>query len=95
VALVQNNVETRTVTAASAQFAAVLVQGRQYVLRADTDLWYAVGNNPTAVKQASSNSFLARGQTALLSTNVATTKVAVIRDASDGYACLDALDGAV
>jgi hypothetical protein len=90
-AYVEKNVEVRTVTNASAQFAHSMVKGRQYVLRADTDLWYAIAANPTAVKATTGSVFLARGDKALIGTYETLVKIAVIRDAADGNAILDEL----
>lgn len=92
-ALVQNPKETRSVTNASAQFSLTMVGGVQYVLRATTDLWYALGSNPTAAANTTGSSFLAKGQTALVAVKDTATKIAVIRDSADGYASIDELIG--
>lgn len=92
-ALVQNPKETRTVTSSSAQFTLTMVGGVQYVLRGTVDLWYALGSNPTAAANTTGSSFLAKGQTAIVSKLGTATKIAVIRDSADGYASVDELVG--
>lgn len=82
-----------TVTSASAQFATTMIKGVQYVLRADTDLWWRADSaNPTAAANTALNHFLAKGQTAFIAGSG--FKVAVIRDAADGDASLSVLEAA-
>lgn len=79
----------RAVGLASAQFATVMDSGVQYVLRANTNLWWRADSaNPTASAGDGSH-FLAAGQTALI--GGAGYKVAVIRDTADGTASLSVI----
>jgi hypothetical protein len=88
---VQRNSDVTAVSGTSAQFSTTMIAGVQYVLRATTDIWFKLGSNPTAAANTDGNSFLARGQTALVALDGASTKVAVIQDSASGYATLDEL----
>ncbi len=79
------------VTGTTAQFATTMVKGVQYVLRADTDLWWrADTSNPTAAANTAQNHFLAKGQTAFIAGTG--FKVAVIRATADGNASLSVME---
>lgn len=85
-------VTTRTVTSASAEIAATLEPGVQYQIVADTNLWWAIGNNPTAAVGGASSSFLARGAVAWVAKLPGvTTEIAVIRESADGNVTLNKL----
>jgi hypothetical protein len=78
-----------TVTSSSQQFSLPLVKGVQYVLQAETDLfWRADSSNPTAAA-ADNSHFLARGAVAYIAGSG--FKVAVIRKDADGIATLSVL----
>lgn len=71
---------TRTVTATSAQTAAVGTAG-EYEIATDTDCYILVGSNPTAA--AATSRFLAAGSAFTVQLG-ATDKVATIRKSADG-----------
>lgn len=88
---VQRNSDVLAVGAVSAQFTTTMIAGVQYTIRATTDLWFKLGSNPTAAANTDGNSFLARGQTALVALDGTSNKIAVIQDSASGYASLDEL----
>lgn len=74
----------------------VLADGVQYVLRANTDVWYrlsAAAAVQAAAAGADNNHFLPKGATALIAKWGSYDKVSVIKDtgAADGYASLSEL----
>lgn len=78
------------VTASSQQFATTMIQGVQYMLRAEIDLWWrADSSNPTAAIDTANNHFLKAGQTAFIAG--AGFKVAVIAQTALGDATLSVL----
>lgn len=91
----ETNVEVRAVGIASAQFTHSMVSGRQYVLRTTTNMWYALGSNPTAAANTTGSNYLAAGDKVLISASGTSVKIAVIRNTADGNATLNFLDPSI
>lgn len=83
--------DAKNISNASVTFDTTMRAGVQYVLKANTDLWYrtsATASVQAAVAGADENHFLARGDKAYLAKFGTFDKVTAIRDAADGSASL-------
>ena len=86
--------DVKAITSASVTFDTTMVSGVQYLLRANTALWYRISSASTAAAaNTDENHYVPAGGSALLAASGAANKVTAIRDAVDGYASLSELRG--
>lgn len=91
--ITQTSSDYNTVTGSSQEIPFTLVPGNQYVLRADVDLYYAVGAASSVTASAADNNhFLKAGFPAFIAAKGTAVRVAVIAKSTTGVCTLSLLE---